>query len=75
MEVVYEAMQRLNPAQQEVLTLRFMGELSSEEVSSIMNRTNGAVRELQRTALKALRGLLTAQDQEVETGVVEERDA
>ena len=58
MERVYDAMQRLNPAQQEVITLRFIGGLSSEEVGTVIGRTNGAVRELQRTALKALRGLI-----------------
>jgi RNA polymerase sigma-70 factor (ECF subfamily) len=58
METVYAAMESLHPAQQEVVSLRFMGGLSSEETGGIMGRTNGAVRELQRTAIKALRGLL-----------------
>lgn len=55
---VYGAMQRLNASQQQVLSLRFIAGLSSEETGQVMERTNGAVRELQRTALKALRGLL-----------------
>ncbi len=58
MERVSEMMQRLNPAQQEVISLRFMGELSSQETGAVMGRTSGAIRELQRTALKALRALL-----------------
>ena len=52
MEGVYRSMVRLNPAQQEVLALRFMGGLSSEEAGAVMGRTSGAIRELQRTALK-----------------------
>ena len=58
MEGVYGAMESLNPAQQEVIALRFMGELSSEEAGQVMGRTPGAVRELQRTAIRALRDLL-----------------
>ena len=58
MEQVNAMMERLNPAQREVIALRFMGGLSAEEAGAIMDRTAGAIRELQRTALKALRGLL-----------------
>ncbi len=58
MERVGEMLVRLNPAQQEVISLRFMGGLSAEEAGAVMGRTAGAIRELQRTALKALRALL-----------------
>ena len=58
MEQVRQAMEVLNPAQQEVISLRFMGGLSSEEAGQVMGRTSGAIRELQRTAVRALRGLL-----------------
>ena len=68
LENVYQAMQRLNPAQQQVISLRFMAELSSEELGVIMGRTNGAVRELQRTALKALRQVLAEREQEKAAG-------
>ncbi len=63
MQTVYQAMEQLNPAQREVVSLRFMGELSSEETGAIMERTSGAVRELQRTALRALRQLMGTQPQ------------
>ena len=63
MERVNVAMARLNPAQQEVLSLRFMGGLSSEEAGMVMGRTSGAIRELQRTAIKALRALLSRRPQ------------
>ena len=58
MERVAEVVAKLTPAQQEVISLRLVGELSSEEAGRIMGRTPGAIRELQRTALKALRGHL-----------------
>ena len=58
MERVRQMMEHLNPAQQEVISLRFSGELSAEETGAVMGRTSGAVRELQRTALKALRALM-----------------
>lgn len=61
MEAVYGAMKNLSAAQQEVIALRFSGGLSSAEVAQLMGRTNGAVRELQRTALKALRHHLGVQ--------------
>ena len=58
MEHVMRMMQHLNPAQQEVISLRFTGGLSAGEAGAVMGRTAGAVRELQRTALKALRALM-----------------
>ena len=58
MERVRQMMEHLNQAQQEVISLRFSGELSAEETGAVMGRTPGAVRELQRTALKALRALM-----------------
>lgn len=58
MERVNKVMEQLNPGQQEVIALRFIGGLSAEEAGDIMGRTPGAIRELQRTALKALRGHL-----------------
>ena len=58
MERVRQMMEHLNSAQQEVISLRFSGELSAEEAGAVMGRTPGAIRELQRTALKALRALM-----------------
>lgn len=58
MAQVNAMIERLNPAQQEVIALRFTGELSAEEAGVVMGRTPGAIRELQRTALKALRALM-----------------
>jgi RNA polymerase sigma-70 factor (ECF subfamily) len=58
MESVKEAMEQLTPDQREVLQLRFFGELTSREVSDIMHKTDGAVREMQRAALEKLRKIL-----------------
>jgi RNA polymerase sigma-70 factor, ECF subfamily len=50
-----KALQQLTPAQREVIGLRFFAGLSSAEVSNILGKRNGAVREMQRTAVEALR--------------------
>jgi RNA polymerase sigma-70 factor (ECF subfamily) len=53
-----KALQQLDPAQQQVLTLRFIAELSHAETATIMGRSEGAVRVLQHRALAALRTML-----------------
>jgi len=58
MEKVAIAMQQLTDAQKEVIQLRFFGGLNSREVSVLLNKSDGAVREMQRAALEKLRGLL-----------------
>ena len=57
-ERVKEAMERLTKAQREVLSLRFFGELTSKETASIMGKSDGAVREMQRAATEKLRIIL-----------------
>lgn len=59
MESVRKAMDKLTIDQREVLRLRFFGGLSSREVAGIMNKTDGSVREMQRSALGKLRQLLS----------------
>jgi RNA polymerase sigma-70 factor (ECF subfamily) len=58
MEKVREAMERLTPEQREVVQLRFFGCLSSKEVATILQKSDGAVREMQRAAVEKLRILL-----------------
>lgn len=53
-EHIAKAIQRLNPQYQEILTLRFINEMSHEEAAQVMGRSVGAVRVLQFRALKAL---------------------
>ena len=48
-------MSQLRPDYQSVLTLRFISELSPEEIAQVMNRSVGAIRVLQHRALAALR--------------------
>ena len=57
-ERVKEAMEELTHEQREVLRLRFFSELTSREVGQILNKSDGAVREMQRAAIEKLRNLL-----------------
>ena len=55
---VTKALDQLTPAQRQVIELRFFGELTSEETGRILNKSSGAVREMQSAAIKQLRKLL-----------------
>jgi len=57
-ERVTKAMEQLTREQREVLSLRFFGGLTSKEAGSILNKRDGAVREMQRMAIMKLRKLL-----------------
>ncbi|PKH47494.1 DNA-directed RNA polymerase sigma-70 factor [Dehalococcoides mccartyi] len=50
---------KLTPAQQEVISLRFSSDLPIAEVAKIMNRTPGAVKALQHSAVSSLRRMLS----------------
>ena len=52
------ALQQLTPLQQQIITLRFLEELSNEEIAQVVNRTEGAVKALQHRALNSLRRIL-----------------
>ena len=58
MERVAKAMEKITKEQREVLRLRFFGGLTSKEAGSILNKSDGAVREMQRAAIESLRKLL-----------------
>jgi RNA polymerase sigma-70 factor (ECF subfamily) len=58
---VDKAMEQLTPAQREVVRLRFFGGFTSKEVGQILNKGDGAVREMQRAATQSLRNLLTTE--------------
>ncbi|MEA5455012.1 sigma-70 family RNA polymerase sigma factor [Sinomonas sp. JGH33] len=49
----------LKPEQRDVLMLRIVGELSVEDVATVLGKTPGAVKQLQRRGLKALRELVS----------------
>lgn len=59
---VATAMEKLTEDQREVVRLRFFGGLSSKEVSGVMDKTDGAVREMQRAALEKIRQILNETD-------------
>ena len=58
MKRVNEAMKGLTEDQREVIRLRFFGGLTSAETGGVLNKSDGAVREMQRAALEKLRNLL-----------------
>ena len=51
----------LAPDQRDVLTLRVLGDLTVEQVASALDKTEGAVKQLQRRGLIALRRVLEAE--------------
>lgn len=62
LEQVKHGMEQLSEEQREVLMLRFFGGLSSRETGQVLNKSDGAVREMQRAAIVKLRNLLSAGD-------------
>ena len=58
LERATRAMKQLSREQREVLGLRFFGGLTSKEAGGILNKSDGAVREMQRAAIEKLRKLL-----------------
>lgn len=59
-ESIMRAARKLTEAQQEVIVLRFVSELSIAETARVMGRTEGAVKALQHSALAALRKVIAA---------------
>jgi RNA polymerase sigma-70 factor (ECF subfamily) len=53
------ATKRLTKAQQEVIALRFVSELSTTQVAKAMGKSEGAVKALQHSAVVALRKVLS----------------
>jgi len=58
-ERLHSATGKLTPAQQEVISLRFAGELPIAQVARIMGKSEGAVKALQHSAIVALRKTLS----------------
>ena len=59
-ERVTKTMEKLTEEQREVIRLRFFGGLTSREAGKVLNKSDGAVREMQRAAMEKLRFLLVA---------------
>jgi RNA polymerase sigma factor (sigma-70 family) len=53
---------QLHDDQREVILLRIVADLSVEQVATIMNRSVGAIKQLQRRGLNTLRDLITTRD-------------
>ncbi len=58
-EQMTAATRQLTRAQQEVISLRFAGELSVAEVAKVMGRSEGAVKALQHAAIISLRKIMS----------------
>ncbi len=58
-EQLLSATKRLTPAQREVISLRFAGELPIAQVAKIIGKSQGAVKALQHSAIVALRKALS----------------
>lgn len=58
---LHDAMRHLTEAQKQVLSLRFGGEMSSEEVAQVLGKKAGAVRTMQNAAIQKLRNILDKQ--------------
>lgn len=62
MQRVTMAMNQLGDEQAEVIRLRFFSGLTSREVGSMLGKSDGAVREMQRAAMEKIRKLLNIED-------------
>jgi RNA polymerase sigma-70 factor (ECF subfamily) len=58
LERVQRALKRIDPAQREVVELRFLAELSLKDVALVMNKSVSAVKALQHRGLAMLRAQL-----------------
>ena len=54
-EKLTAATKKLTPAQQEVISLRFAGDMPIAQVAKVMGKSEGAVKALQHSAIAALR--------------------
>ncbi len=62
-EALYHALNRLREAYRDVLVLRFLEGLGSDEIAHILGKSSGSVRVLQHRALKALRKVLESMEE------------
>lgn len=62
-EEVHLALQQLTEDQRQVLTLRFIEGLSTEEVATVLGKRQGAIRALQMRGLQALAEIIETSDE------------
>jgi len=58
LERVWRALENIDPAQREVVELRFLAELSLEDAATVMNKSIAAIKALQHRGLSSLRAHL-----------------
>jgi RNA polymerase sigma-70 factor, ECF subfamily len=63
------ALLMLTPLQQQVVALRFLEELSLQEVASVLNRTVGSIKALQHRAISNMQKILEETHEAEEAGV------
>ena len=63
-ERLISATKRLTDAQREVISLRFAGDLPIAQVANIMDKSQGAIKALQHSAILALRRVLLVENNE-----------
>ncbi len=61
-ETLIDAVRRLKPEQQECIALRFLQDLSVAETAEILGRSEGAVKQLQLRAVRALAKMLAVEE-------------
>lgn len=59
MEKIRSALVRLSPDQQDVIIMKFVEDLSNEEIAEALGKTDGAIRLLQHRAIQNLKELLS----------------
>src|SRR5205823_764170 len=64
-DLLANAIKRLTPEQQQVITLKFLDGFDTAQVADIMNKREGTIRALQLRALQSLRRELERQDERV----------
>lgn len=60
-ELIQSALQELTDIQREVITLKYLSELSNREIAELLGKTEEAVRQLQCRALRSLKNILNNQ--------------
>lgn len=58
-QAVMRAIQTLSPDQQDVVLMRFSGDMKLKEIAAVLGKTEGAVKALMFRALGSLKGKLT----------------
>jgi len=65
---VVKALDQLTDDQRQVIELRFLGELNSEETAKVMGKKGGTVRQVQSVALNKLRQILKGNQDRSDVG-------